>query len=250
MKRAQVMINHVELWAKKWFVDVNIAKMASILFFPSTKKETVSLHMGSQPIPQVESIVVLGGTADTRLSCNPHIQAVQERAVKTLSLKRKLAGTTWGAITKILRQVYIGAARPIMEYASATWITPSQSAKAKLDKFQNMGLRIILGGMRSTPIRDMEKTAAVQPLEKRRNYKTLTQGEKMKRLKTHPLHHELQKEPLNRLKCKNILHTTRILQREHQDIIESNQDMCEDFMITKWSSKRLIPLTYYLKALT
>jgi hypothetical protein len=38
--------HRVELWAKKWFVDVIIAKMDSILFSLSTKKETVSLHMG------------------------------------------------------------------------------------------------------------------------------------------------------------------------------------------------------------
>jgi hypothetical protein len=73
----------------------------------------------------VESTVFLGGTADTCLTWNPHIQAVQERAVKKLSLMRKLA-TTWGVATKILRQVYIGAVRPIMEYTSATWITASQ----------------------------------------------------------------------------------------------------------------------------
>ena len=63
----------------------------------------------------------------------PHIQAAQEKAIKKLALMRKLAGTSWGATTKILRQVYIGAVRPIMEYASATWITASESAKAKLD---------------------------------------------------------------------------------------------------------------------
>jgi hypothetical protein len=88
---------------------------------------------------------------------------VQERAVKKLSLMRNLAGTTWGATTKILSQVYIGAIRPIMEYTSATWITAFQSAKAKLDKIQNMGPRIILGGMWSTPIRDVEKTQQFNP---------------------------------------------------------------------------------------
>jgi hypothetical protein len=31
------------------------------------------------------------------------------------------------------------------------------------------------------------------------------------------------------------------MQREHQDIIESDPDLCKDLMITKWSSKRLIP---------
>jgi hypothetical protein len=63
----------------------------------------------------------------------------------------------------------------------------------------------------------------------------------MKRLTTHPLHHELQKEPLNRLKRKRNLHTTRVMQKEHQDIIESDPDLCEDLVITKWSSKCLIP---------
>lgn len=127
IKRAQAMVNQVELWAKKWFVDVNIAKMASILFSLSTKKEEINLHMGTQPIPQVESTVFLGGTVDKRLTWNPHIQAIQEKAIKKLSLMKKLAGTTWGATTKILRQVYIRTVRPIMEYASATWVTASDT---------------------------------------------------------------------------------------------------------------------------
>jgi hypothetical protein len=77
---------------------------------------------------------------DTRLSWNAQIQSVQERAVKKLSLMRKLAGTSWGATSKILKQVYIGAIRPIMEYASSVWITASKTPKAKIEKEQNMGL--------------------------------------------------------------------------------------------------------------
>ncbi|XP_064622623.1 uncharacterized protein LOC135484859 [Lineus longissimus] len=215
--------------------------MASILFSLSTKKEEINLHMGTQPIPQVESTVFLGGTIDKRLTWNPHIQAIQEKAIKKLSLMKKLAGTTWGATTKILRQVYIGAVRPIMEYASATWVTASDTTKAKLDKVQNMGLRIILGGMRSTPIRDMEKTAAIQPLELRREYKTLTQGEKSNRLKTHRLHHVLRKEPMTRLKRKSINTITKALQKEHQDILESEPDLCKDLTISNWSRERNRP---------
>ncbi|XP_064646759.1 uncharacterized protein LOC135499744 [Lineus longissimus] len=124
--------------------------------------------------------------------------------------------------------------RPIMEYASATWVTASDTTKAKLDKVQNMGLRIILGGMRSTPIGDMEITAAIQPLELRREYKTLTQGEKSNRLKTHPLHLVLRKEPMTRLKRKSINTITKALQKEHQDILESEPDLCEDLTISNW----------------
>jgi hypothetical protein len=54
-KRIQVTINQVEEWANKWFLDVNIAKTAAMLFSLSTKKETIDLHIGTQPIPQVKS---------------------------------------------------------------------------------------------------------------------------------------------------------------------------------------------------
>jgi hypothetical protein len=67
------------------------------------KNETIDLHFGTQPIPQVKSTVFLGGILDTRLSWNTHIQSVQERAVKKLPLMRKLAETSWGATTKILK---------------------------------------------------------------------------------------------------------------------------------------------------
>ena len=81
---------------------------------------------------------------------------------------KKLAGTTWGANSDILKQVYTGAVRPVVEYASTIWDTASKTNKSKLDRVQNMGLRIILGAMRSTPIQQMEKTTDLQPLECRR----------------------------------------------------------------------------------
>ena len=60
-------------------------------------------------------------------------------------------------------RVYIGAVKPIMAYAAAIWNTASVSAKAKPDRVHNLGLRIILEVMKSTPIRYVEKTATVQP---------------------------------------------------------------------------------------
>ena len=75
----------------------------------------------------------------------------------------------------ILKQVYAGAV--VVEYASTTWDTASKTNKSKLDRVQNMGLRIILGALRSTPIQEMEKTTDLQPLECRREYKAAIQGE-------------------------------------------------------------------------
>ena len=56
----------------------------------------------------------LGVTLDTRLTWKTHLEAVAARSVTKLGLLKKLAGTTWGADTHILRRVYTEAARPIM----------------------------------------------------------------------------------------------------------------------------------------
>lgn len=61
----------------------------------------------------------------------------------------------------ILKQVYTGAVRPIVEYASSTWATVAKSTMGKLDKVRNMGLRIILGIMKTILIREMEKIADI-----------------------------------------------------------------------------------------
>ena len=55
----------------------------------------------------------------------------------------------------------------------------------------NMGLRTILGAMKSTPIATMQNTAGVEPLDSRRSAKLLTYGENVKRMPDHPLHKRL-----------------------------------------------------------
>ena len=81
---------------------------------------------------------------------------MERKGLQKLALMRKLAGTTWGADSKILTQVYTATVRPSMEYVSTTWGTAAKSNKSRLDRVQNMGLRVILGAMKTTPIHEME----------------------------------------------------------------------------------------------
>ena len=113
---------------------------------------------------------------------------------------RKLSGTKWGANAKVLKQVYIGAVRPYLEYGANSFGTAAKTNTKKLSKVQNAGLRIITGAMKTTPIAAMEETTNLQSLEERRKEKSLRQGEKVKRLPSHPLHKKLQEPTKNRLK--------------------------------------------------
>jgi len=236
--RIQTTIQTVSDWTSKWALNINKLKTVTTLFSLSTSKEKVKLKLDDHPVPQVETPTFLGATLDSRLTWKSHIEAVEKRAYKKLSLMKKLAGTSWGANGKILRQVYTGAVRPITEYASSSWITASRTSKSKLDKVQNAGLRIILGAMKTTPIREMEKTADLEPLEARREYKALAQAEKAKRLPSHPLHKKLQSLTKNRLKRQSLNHVVKSLQKKTKDILEPGGETLQPEL---WVQRNLTP---------
>ena len=101
---------------------------------------------------------------------------------------------------KILTQVYTTTVRPHMEYASNAWSSAARTSLDQLAKAQNAGLRIITGGTKTIPISEVERTAYLLSLEKRREEKLRHQNEKMKGLPSHPLHSRFEAPIKNRLK--------------------------------------------------
>ena len=190
--RLQMTVERIEQWTKDWGLEINRVKTVATLFSLSTSKEKIKIKLGNTVLPQEDTPTFLGVKLDKHLTWKPHIEDLEARGIRRLALMRKLSGTTWGATSSILKTVYTGTVRPVLEYGSTAWNTAAKTHKAKLDKVQNLGLRSILGALKSTPIAEMERTAAIQPLETRRQGKVLTQGEKMKRLQSHPLHCKLQ----------------------------------------------------------
>ena len=85
-----------------------------------------------------------------------------------MRMVKKLTGTQWGANLKTLKQVYIGSVSPVQEYGSSTFGTAASTTLQKLDKIQNTGLRMISGGMKSTPINEMESLSGLKRLEEQR----------------------------------------------------------------------------------
>ena len=90
-----------------------------------------------------------------------------------------------------------------------------------------------------TPVREMEKTADVQPLDTWRNYKALCLGEKMKRLTSHPLHSKLEGCTKNRLKQKSLNHLTKELQTPLLDILERDPKNCEPLLREDWKEEEI-----------
>ena len=89
----------------------------------------------------------------------PHIEKIERSSLQKLALMRKFAGITWGADSSILITVYTATVQPTMKHASTEWGTAAKTNKSRLDKVQNIALRVMPGAMKHTPVHDMEKNS-------------------------------------------------------------------------------------------
>ncbi|XP_076457554.1 uncharacterized protein LOC143291539 [Babylonia areolata] len=111
-----------------------------------------------------------------------------------------------------------------MEYGSSAWATAAQTNTSRLAKVQNTSMRIITGGLKTTPIITLEATTGLAPLDTRREEKVLIQHEKLQRLPSHPAQQQLQEPTKNRLKRSSFNHLAKELLRTHSDILPSNPE--------------------------
>ncbi|XP_064648747.1 uncharacterized protein LOC135500960 [Lineus longissimus] len=147
-----------------------------------------------------------------------HIELTTLRAKRRLSLMKKLTCSQWGADTSVLKKLYVGRIRPVMEYGTTAMANAAKSNTAKLNRVQNQAERIITGAMKSTPITAMETITKLQPQEDRREVKVITLAEKFKRMKTHPMHQRIQKGARKRLKRGSFISQSKALERNHPEL--------------------------------
>ena len=113
--------------------------------------------------------------------------------------------------------VYIGTIRPHLEYGSTTLSAASKSAIYTLDKVQNQALRLITGSMKSTPIRVMEETTAIQPLSKRRDMRNIIQAERYKCSPSYPMRKRMDAMTKHRIKMESFIHKNNNLKRTYNN---------------------------------
>ena len=235
--RMQQALNTIHGWAQQWCVSINKEKSSATLFSLSTKKQMIKLKLGETEMQIENEQTYLGITLDKRQTWKPQIEKAETKARRKLAIMRKLAGTEWVANETVLKNVYQGAVRPHLEYGATAWASAAKTHHQTLDRVQNAALRIITGGMRSTPIEKMEKTASIPPLSKRRNSKVLTQATKFEALKKHPMKEKLSKISSNRLKRSNFVKLSKSLRRQNKDLIPEKVEPLNNKKNPPWEEK-------------
>ena len=122
------------------------------------------LIIDNMPIEWVPVFQYLGINIDKELTLSPHIDYIQSRLTKRLNLMRALTSPEIGANAKVLRRFYTAAIRSIMDFAATSLIIAKPNLILKLDKLQNIALRIILGAPKWTKIKTMQKELTLLPV--------------------------------------------------------------------------------------
>nr|KAG5706601.1 hypothetical protein BaRGS_005671 [Batillaria attramentaria] len=213
--RMQQAADKLAAWADTWCVSINKEKSSTTLFTLSPKQKAGSIRIGDTSLKTDNEPTYLGVTFDKRQTWKPHTQKAEAKAKRKLAILRKLAGTSWGANERILKSVYVGAVRPLLEYGCTAWSTTAKTNQQALDRVQNQALRLITGAMRTTPIQAMERTTGIQPLDERRKTKILLQAEKFRCQDKHPMKQRVEGLTKNRLKRSSFVHQSKKLARAY-----------------------------------
>ena len=119
---------------------------------------------------------------DTKLTGKAHVQAICERAQRHLNLRKRVMTVTWGANQVTLLHTNLAFIRLVLEYGCKVFVASAPSVMEPLNIVQNQALRLITGGVKTTPIVAMEMTTGIPPLQVRRETAAIIEHEKLIRL--------------------------------------------------------------------
>ena len=124
-------LNKVQCWAKTWQMDVNVSKCAVLSVTTKRKPSAYDYYMDDQQIPRADNQDYLLTTINTKLSWQPHINKVQNKARKTLGLtKRKLHA----ASSQVRITAHEVLDRPTLEYTTCAWSSHPRHTFRKLNR--------------------------------------------------------------------------------------------------------------------
>ena len=172
-------IEKIFMWAKKWRMKVSVEKTEVCVF--SKEKELlanpqIDIKINGNKIPYNPTPRLLGVQLDESLSFSKHIDKIEQKAEKTLSVLRRVS-TTEKMSTKSLLQLYKALVIPQIEFAAPVW--QNSTSVETLNRIQRKGLSLCLGVYATAALNALEVEASVLPLELRREELSIREGGKI-----------------------------------------------------------------------
>ena len=133
-------LNKLLRWA--WQMNFNVSKCAVLSVTTKRNISAYNYFMGSQHIPRTDNQDNLGVTISTKLSWQPHINKVQNKASKTLGLLKR---TLHAAPPQVRQTAYEVLVRPKLEFATCAWAPHTKTGIQTIERVQRSAARFVTG---------------------------------------------------------------------------------------------------------
>ena len=166
-------------WTSLWRMKLSIEKTEVCVF--SKDKELLEnnqleIRINGKKIPYNPSPRLLGVQLDEGLTFSKHLDNLELKAEKTLSVLRRVS-VTEKMSTRSMLQLYKALVIPQIEFAAPVW--QNSTSVDTLNKVQRKGLSLCLGVSSTAALNSLEVEASVLPLELRREELYIREGGKI-----------------------------------------------------------------------
>ena len=133
-------------WCAKWRIKLNPEKTKVTIFsrFPLTRKSEPVLKLYGKRLKIYPQVKFLGITFDSKLTFPKHFEEILGRCNTRYHRVRLIVNKKWGPSPSTILQIYKQCVRSIFEYGSLSTITTSDMIISKIQRLQNMLIRLAL----------------------------------------------------------------------------------------------------------
>ncbi|GFX65144.1 probable RNA-directed DNA polymerase from transposon X-element [Trichonephila clavipes] len=156
-------LERLHLWCIENNMTVNLKKNTCQFFTLNRQPFSPQLVYNSMPVQQSDVSIYLGCALDNKLKWTKHAELVVSKARKRLSILKRLTGVKWGCNRDTLNTTYKTYIQPVLNYCNEVLISASENVRKLLDTFHNQALRMITGGVKTTPVLAMQLLCDLQP---------------------------------------------------------------------------------------
>ena len=148
-------LKYIDRWLKANKLSLNVAKTEFMVISSRQKLQslndyTMNIHIDGVPINQSNQSKSLGLIIDENLSWKAHIHEISKKVSSGIgALKRVRPFVSMHTAIKI----YKGLIEPHFDYCSAVWDGLTQQLSEKLQKLQNLAIRVITNSSYDTSSR-------------------------------------------------------------------------------------------------
>ncbi|GFW54403.1 uncharacterized protein LOC103524116 [Trichonephila clavipes] len=144
-------------------MTVNLKKTTCQFFTLNRQPFSPQLVYNGMPVQQSDVSIYLGCALDNKLKWTKHAELVVSKARKRLCILKRLTGVKWGCNRDTLNTTYKTYIQPVLNYCNEVLISASENVRKLLDTFHNQALRMITGGVKTTPVLAMQLLCDLQP---------------------------------------------------------------------------------------